>query len=460
MKQPLRLHTRLRYQGETCTVTAIHGTTLTLTPRRGHPILVSAGLLLAAEDFAVLDEHDQPVQETPRLPQLVEANLPKDVLRAAEELEAHLNEVRTGYRSGQPDQPRPGEPRPKYDPDLTTFTQRKRSKALELGVTVRKIEKDLASYTALGLQGLIDKRQVRSSRRRVDPGLLNALDQVFRGIENGSNLSLLAISRRVRQLVLASAPGLALPSRPTLNRLIREHGAALGVFLDAKTRRGLATRPPTPFRRFVSAFLGEVVILDSTRLDAFAWDESTNQWVQVQLTLAMEVYSRSIVAWRFTPVSDRGVDAALILREIIYPKPMRRGWPPNAQWNYPGIPASLVVQAFAEAEGQFEQEKLAAIPFVTPASVVVDHGKIYLSRTFRDACVRLGISVQLARPKTPTDKAPLERTFRTIRERFVEALPGYKGPSVAKRGLNVEQQSFYMLDELEELFAEWVATYW
>ncbi|MFF4576677.1 hypothetical protein [Streptomyces sp. NPDC001410] len=45
---------------------------------------------------------------------------------------AHLNEVETGYRSGDPLLAAPGEPRPQYDPDTTTSTQRRQAKAEEL----------------------------------------------------------------------------------------------------------------------------------------------------------------------------------------------------------------------------------------------------------------------------------------------------------------------------------------
>ncbi|MEU3166350.1 hypothetical protein [Streptosporangium sp. NPDC006930] len=45
---------------------------------------------------------------------------------------AHLLEVATGYRSGDPERPGPGEPRPSYDPAFTTLTQRRHAKVAEL----------------------------------------------------------------------------------------------------------------------------------------------------------------------------------------------------------------------------------------------------------------------------------------------------------------------------------------
>ena len=60
-------------------------------------------------------------------------------------------------------------------------------------------------------------------------------------------------------------------------------------------------------------------------------------------------------------------------------------------------------------------------------------GGRYLSEHLMSACARLGISVQPARVYQATDKAALERFFRTLREQLLAALPGYKGPDVYRR---------------------------
>ncbi len=44
----------------------------------------------------------------------------------------HLLEAETGFRSGDPLHPEPGEPRPAYDPRTTTLGQRRRAKVTEL----------------------------------------------------------------------------------------------------------------------------------------------------------------------------------------------------------------------------------------------------------------------------------------------------------------------------------------
>lgn len=166
-------------------------------------------------------------------------------------------------------------------------------------------------------------------------------------------------------------------------------------------------------------------------------DPLTLGYVRLELTVALDLFSRSIVGWRFTPYSTTAVDAALILRDIITPKTMRPGWPESARWGYCGVPETIILDAF-------DVEDTAAIPTVHPETVVADHGKVYKPETFLRASKMLGINVQSTRPYTPTDKAQVERLFRTI-ETLLEELPGYKGPDVWSRGstAGVEDEAFY-----------------
>lgn len=90
---------------------------------------------------------------------------------------------------------------------------------------------------------------------------------------------------------------------------------------------------------------------------------------------------------------------------------------------------------------------------------MVDHGKVYLSDHTAASCRRLGISIQPAIPLKPTDKPAIERFFRTLRTGLLDKLPGYKGPNIASRGLDVEKGTFYYVTELEQIIREWVGEY-
>ena len=101
---------------------------------------------------------------------------------------------------------------------------------------------------------------------------------------------------------------------------------------------------------------------------------------------------------------------------------------------------------------------LVASPAIVPETIVVDHGKIYVGETLTSACRQMGISIQPARIREGRDKGPVERFFRTIREGFLQELPGYKGPDVYSRGAAPENGAFLFIDEMEALLREWVAT--
>jgi hypothetical protein len=99
-------------------------------------------------------------------------------------------------------------------------------------------------------------------------------------------------------------------------------------------------------------------------------------------------------------------------------------------------------------------------PALAPDTIVVDHGKIYLSEHINSVCQRFGISIQPARLREGRDKAPLEQFFGTVRTRLLQYLPGYKGPDINARGLDVEGHAFYYINELEAIVREWVARHY
>jgi putative transposase len=123
-------------------------------------------------------------------------------------------------------------------------------------------------------------------------------------------------------------------------------------------------------------------------------------------------------------------------------------WPAEACWAYHGVPQHLV---FTEAG------RLPGIPVCPPETVVIDHGKAFLSAHVISVCTRLGISIQPAQPKKPTDKPTCERFFKTLREGLIQYLPAYKGPDIYSRGEDLEDAAFLFIHELENVIREWVA---
>lgn len=453
----LKVGARVLHDGTIYTVVGLEGLAVRLRSATGKTHLFAVRELVGASDFELIDE-DSPA-DIGELGSADLDNLPLKAKRKAEELREHLNEIITGYRSGNPDKPRRSEPKPEYDPESTTLSGRLANKAVELGVSEVSLWKSKQRYESSGLYGLVDKRHIRSRTGldRLDPRLREAILVVLDDLTYESNATYQRIIRKVKAKLDMDygEEAVALPSRATLYRVLEQLTRGRGTFSSAKGRRSIANRPTPTYRRFKATRPGEVVLLDTTSLDVFALDPITLKWASLELTLALDLYTRSILAWRFTHRGTKGVDAALLLRDIINPTPLRDGWPDSARWPYHGIPEQIVLNAFGG-------DSVAGKPLVDPETVVVDHGRIYESEVFLSACKKLGISIQSARPYAPTDKAQVERMFRTIRESLLENLPGYKGPDVFSRGTaeNVEGAAFYFVDEIEAIFAEWVVRYW
>ena len=87
------------------------------------------------------------------------------------------------------------------------------------------------------------------------------------------------------------------------------------------------------------------------------------------LTLALDCYTHSLVAFRITLVSEKSVDVAMLLRDVMTPLPMRAGWGQDMAWPYPGIPKTVI----ADLAGY----EVAGLPFFPIETVTTDHGSVY-----------------------------------------------------------------------------------
>jgi putative transposase len=147
-------------------------------------------------------------------------------------------------------------------------------------------------------------------------------------------------------------------------------------------------------------------------------------------------------------VSTKAVDVAGVLHQAVLPQALPETVSAEGRWPYHGLPQRVVF-----TENQPEQEG----PVYAPETLVVDHGKAFLSTHIISVCTRLGISIQPAQPRKPTDKPTVERFFKTLREGLIQYLPAYKGPDVYSRGEAVEDAAFFYLHELENAIREWTA---
>jgi len=440
---------RLVFDGEVAEVVAIDGVRVTLRNDRTRRLAAVQLSRLAAS--ARPAGGALPAGAAGVSPGLVLGNLTGEQLGRLADRAGHVREVLTGYKSGDPDQARPGEPRPGYRPGQP-LKARYRAKAEELGITSRTVERWVAAYRQSGEAGLAGGKALRGRGTAVDPRWDEAVRLVLAELVSDSTPTRSAVLRKAAARLdeLHGAGVVPRPSPATAYRRLAELARGTNaVSGSAKGRRSIAGRPQGAYGRLRAMRPGEYAILDTQDLDVFAMEPVTCRWVRAQLTVVQDLFTRCITGLRVTPVSTKAVDVAGVLFQAIVPRPAPADWPEEACWAYHGVPQQLVL---TEEEG-----RLPGVPTCPPETLVVDHGKAFLSAHVISVCTRLGISIQPAQPKKPTDKPTCERFFKSLREGLIQHLPAYKGPDIYSRGERVEDAAFLFTCELEDVIAEWIA---
>lgn len=455
--------TRVLHDGQLWEVTELHpgsaGTEVVLGAygRHGEVVRISLRELLDGDRARVYGEGSGPNSDDPLEPaDVVLSALSEPEREALRQRAADVREVLTGYRCGTAEFAQTVEPRPCYDPALP-LTARYAAKAAELGVSMRTVQSWAADYLAYGEAGLARSTVSRQNPTgRVDERWVQTAVEVMVEHTDQSRPSQAIVIKRTNARVIAryGADVVAPPSRTAAYRILAQLENRYPLFrLSTKRNRDIAARPGGVYGKLRPTRPGEYLLMDTTRLDVFALDPLTLRWVQAELTVAMDWYTRCITGLRLTPVSTKSVDAAAVLYQSFRPRPAGKDWPREAVWPEHGIPRTVMVDR-AAMEGPTTG---ASGPAIVPDTLVIDHGKIYISDHLTSVCRRMGISIQPARLRTGRDKGPVERFFRTLREDLLQALPGYKGPDVHSRGADPEADAFFYLDELEDMIRQWVA---
>lgn len=427
------------------------------------------------QSVVVLDD-DEPPATSPGVRPPIDG-VPQAALDRAYEVMGHIQEVLCGY----PDPVMEGtgaRPRDGYDPDKCTLTQRVNNKVKELNrkaEQIRAIDPRINVYSVKHRQiwtwlskwrespsvlTLVDQRTLKECGygdkperaeyvRKVREALVVVLDEGT----NRSSVSITEMHRRTKVRLEKDHGQGKVPMMPydTFKVLARQLGEPRGYFGQAKTRRSIANKPKRTYGQLTASRPGEIVQIDTTRLDVHAIDPATGRWVNVDLTAAIDVFSRQIVAFRLTRHSTKGVDAAWLLYDALRPTPLMVGDDPAMKWRFVGVPESVVITS----DTNRVERQLANRPLIEPDAVVIDRGRVFVSDPFIDVCSLLGTHVIFARPGTPTDKGVCERFFRSIKA-VLCALPGYKGPAVYWRGAHAELEAVYTIDELRQILIAWI----
>lgn len=450
----LRLGDEVRLGDAVHVVTGLSGLDVELTDVAGVAVSVARAELFSDPGFSVVSSR------APLPPQGLLAELPEDVAGQARWWEHHIVEVLTGKPPGAG----PSEQvKPEYDPEATTLRQRELAKVAELeagghDVPLSTFQRIRLNYETGGLWGLVDRRVSRKRDRKTDPRVLEAIGQAIAEQTNVSTGTVSRLRRRVEQL-LAGQYGLppaevaeVMPARATFYRLVERASAGKHTFGSARTRRSLAKQPDGPFGTVVAVRPGEWMQIDSTPLNVRV--RLDNGLVdRVELTWVIDLATRTIPAAVLRP-STKAVDAALLLARSLTPEPMRPGWVDALRMSRSVLPHRRLTEI---------DERLAhaaARPVIVPETIVCDHGMVFMSQAFRNACRSMGINFQPTHKGSPWEKGTVETSFNSVDTLFAQYVAGYVGNSVENRGKDADTEAVWSMLELQDLLDEWIVATW
>ncbi len=444
VSQRLGLGDEVQIDGDALVVIALAGNTVTLRDVDGRQSCRDLPDLLASADSI-----DRQPARAPALASQSSESVPQSVL----DLEAHVLDSLG--------RPRHGElaPLPLYDPARTSQADRDSLKVAELraagdSVSLRTWQRRRAAYQDLGVVGLVDSRRGRPrGSSAADPRVIAAIAACIDARANDSTRTKGWVIDQVQARLVRDWPEdpPPCPSRATMYRLIDQMSVGKGTFGEGPTRRSLASSPRPPFGAAEAYRPGERIEIDSTRADVLILTPDGRQ-VRPELTVAVDAATRSVCAASLDYSTD-STDLTLILAEMVAPRRSHPEWRHELGYLHRMVPPEHRLASVEDREAAHREHAV-----IVPETIAVDLGPPYRSKQFRRACGLLGISLQLARPGTPTDKAIVERLIGSINRQFCQRLPGYTGRNAAHRGRDV--QAGLTLEQVQDLLDEWVAVHW
>ncbi|WP_335756052.1 hypothetical protein [Streptomyces alboflavus] len=309
-------------------VIALAGQEIRLLGAEGEGEVVLAGHLFADPGFAVVGE--QVPQAAPQWGLFETA--PAAAREKALAWLRHIREV----ESGLPDGPgSAGTVRPQYAPERFTLAEREQAKAEELTalgygrVSRTTVQRMRLAYRKQGLWGLVDHRTTRSPSRtgRADERVVAAVREALGRQRGRSKGTVNALFPVIKQILTTrhGAGTVPVPSQATLYRLVTAL-ARPGELPTSPVRTTPSSYEGRAYTPTVALRPGEQVQIDTTRLDVLAlFDDGTP--ARPDLTIAVDVASRAILAAVLCPSTTKAVDAALLLAEMAVPPPARPTWP-------------------------------------------------------------------------------------------------------------------------------------
>jgi putative transposase len=409
-------------------------------------------LVLADEFVASATGFGRIFPDRARIPRDLD-NLPKPEVNSLDFRRRHIEEVIHGSS------PLPGgTPRPEYSVEepIGRKVALKASELRNAGIpcSERTIRRWKDKYLQFGEVGLLDGHRHRQEHAfsRADPRVIEALQEVLRSGRKRSDGTLHRVQLQLRANLLDRYPddAIKLPSHETVRRYTAELERGRYPLGPAVTRLTALNRPEDRVlqgRPVVGP--GDEVQYDSSPFDVLALNE-VGRAERFHLTIGLCKATDNIVVSAITPVATKGVDIALMMARSMVPRRARPLDTSFVDYQLPEIPWAQ------ELDPSDTEDYERHTPFIRTSRIITDHGADFKSMVVRSAARLLEISISEASPGSPTDKAKVERAFRTIREGFAQYLPGYTGGSVAHRGKNLEDEGLLDVFTIAELFERWI----
>ena len=306
---------RIIVDGNLCEIVEICGMTVTL---RGPDQRLSVRTTRDLVRSSPLLPEESPCIEPDPIGHLMSALTPLQRERLIQTVR-DVREVLTGYPDDQPalDQL----PRPEYSASKR-LGERQAAKAAERGVSARAVRRWCDSYTLSGPIGLVDRRLLKGQAplRGIDPRWISSCLEVVEAHTFASRPTQQLLLERIEKHVVDTygADVVAIPKREKARHAVKELTRGTNALTGStKTKRSVANRPSGPYGRLRPTRPGEYVLLDTTPLDVFAMDPVTLKWVGLELTIALDLYTRTVPGLSLTPVSTKSTDAAAVLYDTM-----------------------------------------------------------------------------------------------------------------------------------------------
>lgn len=305
--------------------------------------------------------------------------------------------------------------------------------AKQLGVCARTVQRWLRRYRRDGdaTELLPRPRGVRPGQRTLDPAVEAVIRfAVVRKLRTSGNCSVRSVYELIRGD--CEAIGKAVPAKATILARIKGLKAdpevlpeEVGRQVRERTRLVRGSAEPTKALARVEI---DHTLVDTHIVDARDHGKLGRPW----LTIAIDVFTRSILGFTLTLESPSRLSVALCLRHAIFPKePWLKGIGAIGPWPM----------------------------FGRPELIYTDNGREFRSPSFRIGCKRQHIANDWRPVRTPRYGGTVERLIGTFMRRM-RLIPGNTFNEIlGKRSPYPAEEAIFTLEDLERWFTNEVTAY-